>query len=58
MVRTIRGLLYEQGFTIGGARQKLSEAKKTETPVSVKKKDSDIVSQLCQELEELLTELS
>ena len=23
LIRTIRGLLYEQGFTIGGARQKL-----------------------------------
>ena len=27
MVRRIRGLLYEQGFTIGGARQRLREAR-------------------------------
>lgn len=27
MVRRIRSLLYEQGFTIGGARQRLREAK-------------------------------
>ena len=25
LIRTIRGLLYEQGFTIGGARQKLED---------------------------------
>lgn len=27
MVRRIRGLLYEEGFTIGGARQRLREAR-------------------------------
>jgi len=58
MVRTIRGLLYEQGFTIGGARQKLSETKKPEGVVIARKSDKEIVSQLCRELEELLTELS
>ena len=62
MVRTIRGLLYEQGFTIGGARQKLSETGKIaeEEPLSLtpRRSDSEIVSQLCRELEDLLTELS
>jgi DNA-binding transcriptional MerR regulator len=31
MVRRIRSLLYEQGFTIGGARQRLREAPKAAT---------------------------
>ncbi|MGH8462444.1 MAG: MerR family transcriptional regulator [Stenotrophobium sp.] len=33
MVRRIRSLLYEQGFTIGGARQRLREAPKAVAPV-------------------------
>jgi DNA-binding transcriptional MerR regulator len=32
MVRHIRSLLYEQGFTIGGARQRLKELPRTERP--------------------------
>lgn len=49
LIRQIRDLLYEQGFTITGARQKLSgtEAK---TDVSQRKQ---IVRQLCKELEEI-----
>ncbi len=31
LIREIRGLLYEQGFTIGGARQRLETDTKTET---------------------------
>lgn len=59
MVRTIRDLLYEQGFTIGGARQKLSEPKQTEQKQSSEKRtDQEIVSELCRELEDLLAELS
>ncbi|SFF38012.1 DNA-binding transcriptional regulator, MerR family [Fontimonas thermophila] len=34
MVRRIRSLLYEQGFTIGGARQRLKEMGKAPTPVN------------------------
>ncbi|HHJ18046.1 MAG TPA: MerR family transcriptional regulator [Gammaproteobacteria bacterium] len=50
MIRQIRSLLYEQGFTIGGARQRLSgdEAKED---VSQRQQ---IVRQMRVELEELL----
>ena len=50
MIRQIRGLLYEQGFTIGGARQRLSgeEAKEDVN------QSQQIVRQMRGELEELL----
>lgn len=50
MIRQIRGLLYEQGFTIGGARQRLSgdQAKDDVT------QSMQIIRQMRQELEELL----
>jgi DNA-binding transcriptional MerR regulator len=50
MIRQIRGLLYEQGFTIGGARLKLSgEEAKDDTNQS-----QQIVRQMRIELEEIL----
>ena len=50
MVRQIRGLLYEQGYTIGGARQRLDgEGAKQESTMS-----SQIVKQVRMELEEVL----
>src|SRR5690606_9055639 len=50
MVRQIRGLLYEQGYTIGGARQRLEgEAARRESTLS-----SQIVRQVRMELEEIL----
>ncbi|KAA6185763.1 MerR family transcriptional regulator [Thiohalocapsa marina] len=53
MVRQIRGLLYEQGFTIGGARQQLSgESARQDSSQS-----HQIIRQLRIELEELLKEL-
>lgn len=53
MVRQIRGLLYEQGFTIGGARQQLSgESAKSESAQS-----HQIIKQIRQELEEVLHDL-
>ena len=33
MIRSIRSLLYEQGFTIGGARQRLRELPKTSSKI-------------------------
>jgi len=50
MIRQIRGLLYEQGFTIGGARQKLSgeEAKDDNN------QSQQIIRQMRNELEEIL----
>ncbi|CAD7854183.1 MAG: Transcriptional regulator PA2737, MerR family [Olavius algarvensis Gamma 1 endosymbiont] len=50
MVRQIRSLLYEQGFTIGGARQQLS-GKTTQQDIS---QSHQVVHQLCGELEEIL----
>ena len=51
LIRQIRSLLYEDGFTIGGARQKLSgEEIKADSSVS-----QQIVKQLRLELEEVLT---
>ena len=50
LIRQIRSLLYEDGFTIGGARQKLSgDAVKADSSVS-----QQIVKQLRLELEEVL----
>ena len=50
LIRQIRSLLYEQGFTIGGARQKMSgeEAKEDVT------QSQQIVHQLRVELEDVL----
>jgi len=50
MIRQIRSLLYEQGFTIGGARQQLSG----ETAKSDQQQSQQIVRQLRLELEEIL----
>jgi DNA-binding transcriptional MerR regulator len=35
LVRTIRSLLYSQGYTIGGARQRLSNERREPTPVEI-----------------------
>ena len=50
VIRQIRSLLYEQGFTIGGARQKLGGE---EARVDVSQ-SQQIVKQVRLELEELL----
>ncbi|MES9877186.1 MAG: MerR family transcriptional regulator [Candidatus Sedimenticola sp. PURPLELP] len=50
MIRQIRSLLYEQGFTIGGARQQLSgDGVKEESGQS-----QEVIKQLVTELEEVL----
>lgn len=51
MVREIRSLLYEHGFTIGGARQRLSGTQ----PKSSGGQGKELVRQLRGELEELLS---
>jgi DNA-binding transcriptional MerR regulator len=53
MVRQIRSLLYEQGFTIGGARQQLSG----ETAKQDLSQSHQIIRQLCVELEDVLQTL-
>jgi len=50
MIRQIRSLLYEQGFTIGGARQRLS-GEEVREDVS---QSQQIIRQMRVELEELL----
>ena len=49
-IRQIRALLYEQGFTIGGARQQLS----TDPDSQNEKQFQKIVKQMLTELEEVL----
>lgn len=53
LVRQIRGLLYDHGFTIGGARQRLvgEGAKEDRTQSGI------LVKQMITELEDLLREL-
>ena len=50
MIRQIRSLLYEHGFTIGGARQKLDGGEAKEDVNQSKQ----IISQVVTELEEVL----
>ncbi|MET0065716.1 MAG: MerR family transcriptional regulator [Candidatus Thiodiazotropha sp.] len=50
MIRQIRSLLYEQGFTIGGARQQLSG----DTAKEDLQQSQQIIRQLRGELEEIL----
>ena len=50
LIRQIRSLLYEQGFTIGGARQQLAG----ETAKEDVSQSQQVVRQLRAELEELL----
>jgi len=53
MIRQIRSLLYEQGFTIGGARQKMSGAEaKTDASHS-----QELILQMRRELEDVLKTL-
>ena len=50
LIRQIRGLLYEQGFTIGGARQRLS----SEDVKDDSSQSQQIIRQLRMELDEIL----
>jgi DNA-binding transcriptional MerR regulator len=50
MIRQIRSLLYEQGFTIGGARQQLSG----DTAKEDQQHSQQIIKQIRSELEEVL----
>lgn len=50
MIRQIRSLLYEQGYTIGGARQQLKGEKSTEDAAQSKQISHDVIT----ELEDLL----
>ena len=50
LIRQIRGLLYEQGFTIGGARQRLT----SEDVKDASTQSQQIIRQLRMELDEIL----
>ena len=50
LIRTIRGLLYQQGYTIGGARQQLAGEVAKEDGAQTQQ----VVKQLCDELEDVL----
>ena len=49
MIRQIRSLLYEQGYTIGGARQRMSGDEAKEDSLQSKQ----LIRQMLTELEEL-----
>lgn len=46
MIRTIRSLLYEQGYTIGGARQRMVQEKEALTPLEVQQVARDCIVDL------------
>ena len=50
LIRQIRSLLYEQGYTIGGARQKLAGSTEEDTSAQ----SQEIIKQVCSELEDIL----
>ena len=54
MIRQIRSLLYEQGYTIGGARQQMT-GENTEVEVSP---NSALIEEVISELEEVLQVLN
>ena len=53
MIRQIRSLLYDQGFTIGGARQRLSGDNSRDDSTQYKQ----LIRQMINELEDVLTVL-
>lgn len=53
MIRQIRGLLYEQGFTIGGARLRMSAGETKDDPQEYKQ----LIRQMIVELEDVLVVL-
>jgi len=57
MIRQIRGLLYEEGYTISGARQKLLGSADEFTVVHEVQADGDVLAQVIQSLEEVLVTL-
>jgi DNA-binding transcriptional MerR regulator len=56
-IRQIRGLLYEEGYTIGGARQRMTdEDGKSDSPIPVEMKS--VIQETIKELEDVLRVLS
>lgn len=57
MIRQIRGLLYEEGYTISGARQKLLGSSDESAVVSTEERASDVLDDLILRLENVLVTL-
>ena len=55
LIRQIRALLYEQGFTIGGARQRMSEGSGPAENEGINKL---VIKELINDVEDALTHLS
>ncbi len=53
-IRQIRSLLYDQGYTIGGARQRMTEEGEAANPAEM----SAVIRETIEELEDLLKVLS
>jgi DNA-binding transcriptional MerR regulator len=58
LIREIRALLYEQGFTIGGARQQLSPSGEVKNTAVSNGNQKELVRELLKELEDLKTLLN
>lgn len=58
LIREIRGLLYEQGFTIGGARQQLGPSGEVKNTAVNNVHQKELVRELLKELEDLKTLLN
>lgn len=58
LIREIRALLYEQGFTIGGARQQLSPSGEVKNTAVNNGNQKELVRELLKELEDLKTLLN
>ena len=57
LIRQIRALLYEQGFTIGGARQRMTEGTvPSSSPAGVI--NQHVIKELIDDIEEALTHLA
>ncbi len=54
LIRQIKSLLYEQGYTIGGARQKMTEDPEELNKASV---NSSEIKSLVRDLEEVIARL-
>jgi DNA-binding transcriptional MerR regulator len=55
LIRQIRTLLYEQGFTIGGARQRMACGDAVEVQPVI---NQQVIKELIEEIEEALTHLA
>ncbi len=55
LIRQIRSLLYDQGFTIGGARQRMAG---NDVPEAAPAMNQHVIKELIEEIEEALTHLA